>query len=442
MKHLTFSVLAFAIFLSPLALNAETLSFSKVWKKIEIQAPSIEATKFDQRAADEAMSRSGRHWLPKVYAEARTYQTTDPGASFFGILEQRKLESADFNTSSMNSSQTRQFTRGTLGVDFAFYEGGMRNAGKEAAEHISAAKKLAASQSEIDLYARTAGAYGSVIVLTSQIETLRSLDDELSRVLKNYRIGDRSNPVGYSGFLGLKALKNKLAGLEKRLAAERIGAMDVLRELGLNTYEWTPENIAVADFVSLYLPISRAEKGSYSLQAMKQAAKASESLIGIESGKVRPVVGAFAETSIFSGERATAGESTAGLYLKWSIFNPDDFGSSREARFRAAADSHRAENFAREERAEYESLIELQKSMIESDSLMNDSAKLLVEQWKTAETLFKNGSISALQIVEILDRRSDLIEKQTELKQMLIKTAGRLALKNTMVIESKVGGGR
>jgi hypothetical protein len=53
--------------------------------------------------------------------------------------------------------------------------------------------------------------------------------------------------------------------------------------------------------------------------------------------------------------------------------------------------------------------------------LMDDSDKLLEEQAETAKNLFKNGSINALQLVEVLSRRVDLIDQQAMVEMEMAK---------------------
>ena len=53
--------------------------------------------------------------------------------------------------------------------------------------------------------------------------------------------------------------------------------------------------------------------------------------------------------------------------------------------------------------------------------LMDDSSKLLEEQTETARNLFKNGSINALQLVEVLARRADLITNRAQAEMDLVQ---------------------
>jgi hypothetical protein len=57
------------------------------------------------------------------------------------------------------------------------------------------------------------------------------------------------------------------------------------------------------------------------------------------------------------------------------------------------------------------------------------------------ETLFRNGSINALQIVEILSRRADLITQQGEAELGLIKVGSQVITKQKFDIGMHLGSG-
>ncbi len=77
------------------------------------------------------------------------------------------------------------------------------------------------------------------------------------------------------------------------------------------------------------------------------------------------------------------------------------------------------------------------KAYQQNIQLLNDSYKLLIEQSKITETLFKNGSINALQFVEVLSRRADLITQQGEAEIGLVKTATQMITKQNFKIDIK-----
>ena len=120
-------LLVYTVCLSLNFAKAETLSFSTVWSQINNNSAAQQSSKLQTEALSEAQSRSSRHWLPRIYLDARGYQTNDPGASFFGLLEQRSIGQADFDPNAINHPESNVYTRGALGLDWAVYEGGIKS---------------------------------------------------------------------------------------------------------------------------------------------------------------------------------------------------------------------------------------------------------------------------------------------------------------------------
>jgi outer membrane protein TolC len=131
----------------------------------------------------------------------------------------------------------------------------------------------------------------------------------------------------------------------------------------------------------------------------------------------------FAEGYMFNGDRDTANGYTAGLYLQWNLFNPADYGTLKEARLKSMAAEKYSEAMEQRERAEGKALEKAITAYKENLQLLNDSQKILAEQTQVTETLFKNGSINALQFVEVLSRRADVVDNQTEASLGLLKAS-------------------
>ena len=58
--------------------------------------------------------------------------------------------------------------------------------------------------------------------------------------------------------------------------------------------------------------------------------------------------------------------------------------------------------------------------------LLDESTALLQEQTQVARQLFRNGSINALQLVEVLNRRADLVVNRREAELALAQTKATL----------------
>lgn len=432
------------IFFAASAVRAETLSFGSAWSKINERSAAQESSRLQTESLIGSQSRASRHWLPKVYIDARTYQTNDPGTSFFGLLEQRSIKQTDFSVDSINHPDPHVYTRGALGVDLALYEGGMKSSQVDLLEHSVAAQKSVTSQIQIEQYSAVGLSYGSIAVLEQQRSRLQELSSEVTRMINGYQLGSKSNPVGYSGLLGMKSLANRLSGLIKQYEAQSRSHYAALSEMGLKDQNWSPDDIESIAFVNRYFSdFSKQDEflSSYKIESARENAKASEEMANMEKAKFLPRAGAFAETFVFNGSRDTATGYTAGLYLQWSLYDPSSYGSLREAKLKSMAAAKYSEASDQQERAERAALNETLKSFRQNIELLNDSHKLLVEQSKMTETLFRNGSINALQIVEILSRRADLIAQQGEAELGLIKVGSQVITKQKFDIGMHLGSG-
>lgn len=426
--------------------RAETLSFPAVWQKVSGASPALEAARLQTESALEAQGKAGRHWLPRLYLDARTYRTNDPGNSFFGLLEQKSLRATDFNPDLMNSPESLSFTRGALGADLPLYEGGMKSAQVELLAHSVEAQKSAAAQTRIEQYAVVGQSYGAIGVLDKELTQLRELAGELERLSRDYKLGGKSNPVGYSGLLGMKALGNRVRGMISQYEAQKLAHTEALREMGLAETRWSPEKMETSLFVERYFGEEAAGGSvetapSFRTEAVRGQALASREMANMEKARFLPRVGAFAEASSFGGSRGTAGAVTAGLYLQWSLFDPSSYGSVKEARLKALAADKQAEALEKNERAERAAVAESRKALRESVGLLTDSQRLLVEQSKTMMTLFRNGSVNTLQILEVFDRRAELIGRQTEAELGLLKAGTQSATQQKFDIETKLNSG-
>ncbi len=249
-----------AIFFSARAASAESLSFTSVWSKINEKSAAQESSRLQTESLTESQSRASRHWLPKVYIDTRTYQTNDPGSSFFGLLEQRSVKQTDFSPDSINHPDTHLYTRGALGVDLALYEGGMRSSQVDLFKHSVAAQKSVTSQIQIEQYSAVGLSYGSISVLEQQKIRLQALSSEVVRMISGYQLGSQSNPVGYSGLLGMKSLANRLSGLIKQYETQSRSHYAALTEMGLKDHHWSPENIESSVFVNRYFSLNFTHK--------------------------------------------------------------------------------------------------------------------------------------------------------------------------------------
>lgn len=429
-----FWVTTFVAALSAQGARAQSVSFEEIWTQIRTTSPAREAAYLSTESLSEGERRVSRHWLPHVYLDARTYRTNDPGNVFFGLLEQRKVDSTDFSPNSLNHPDTMTFTRGALGVEMPLYEGNMKMNQQALYEHALQAQSATSEQIEVEQFSRVSQAYGSLAVLVNQIQKLADIDKEMTKLIESYKIGQKSNPVGYSGLLGMKSLANRVTGLLEQYRAQQKGYFNSLREMGFNRNQWAPEPFDSTAFAERYLGSAFEDRESRFIIAGRENAKVNQKMADMEKARFLPRFGAVAESYLFVGARDTSNGYAAGVYLQWNLFDPSDFGKHKEAQLKAMASEKQVEAMIQQENAERNSLQEQNRAMKINLKLLLDSDQLLHEQMKVATTLFRNGSISALQLVEILNRRTDLVVQQSELELSHINVASTAITKTNFQI--------
>jgi outer membrane protein TolC len=417
--------------------QAQNLSFKDVWKEIQKNSSVLESARFQTESAQASQIKAGRHWLPKIYIDAKSYQTNDPGSSFFGLLQQRSLLATDFNPDAINHPETKNYTRGALGIDLPLFEGGFKSAQSDIMNFSFNAQKYTEQQNELDLYSQAAQSFAIIAISEKQQNKMSQLKSVIEKLIKNYQLGQKSNAVGYSGLLGMKSLLNRLNGLTSQSQAKINSYYKTLEEFGLSQKKWKPFFTDSLSFSEKYLT-SKKLGPSYKTQALNQNTIATESMIDMQQARFLPRIGAFAESSLFNSDRDTAQSYMAGLYLQWSLFDPADFGSKNEYRLKSMAMKKYSESMSKQELAQKNGLNEALNSYKENLKLINDSDKILEEQTKMSESLFRNGSINALQFVEILNRRTDLIMQQNDIEIGLIQTAAQLMALQDSSIENNL----
>lgn len=422
------------------SLHAESLSLEQVWSQVQKSSPAQEAARLEAQAAESAEARVSRHWLPRLYLDAKGYRTNDPGASFFGLIQQRSLLTTDFDVQQINRPESQTFARGALGIDMPLYEGGMKSAQVDVYKHTTKAQQEMGLFIAADQFATTQRAYNSLYVIYQQHQKMTALESDVSQLIKSYQLGSKSNPVGYSGLLGMKSLNNRIAALLQQYTAQQQSFSNLLKELGVQSTKWMPQKINLnqqaKNVITLVQESKDASSESHKMSSLKESVKAGEFAAKMENARFLPRVGAFAENYMFHGNRDTADGYMAGVYLQWNLVNPTDIGTAKEAKLRAAAAKKQTEALTQQERAEKEMLISSINATIQNLDLLDDSYKLLNEQSRMTTTLFKNGSISALQIVEVMNRKVDLIDQQTQALLQLINAQSSILLKHKINIEA------
>jgi outer membrane protein TolC len=428
------------------AASVEILEFGQIWKRIESHSPAAQAAERQVEAARIRADRTARIWYPRVYAEMRSYRTDDPAMSFVSILGQREINSADFNPDRLNHPDAQTVTRTSLGVNLALYEGGARSAVKDMNAKSAEAKGLESRAVRSRQYGESAKLYALLLSAERESKALGDMLAALDAIISRYQVGSRANPVGYSGLLGMKSLKNRLLGLADANRAKTASLKDALTQLmgGDGEKRWRPETSTSLEFLRRTLAVGDVEKegreASAGVKALRVAAEAGALGAEAEMARFLPQVGLFGETALTNGSRATAGGSTVGVYLQWSLFNGEDHGAVREARTQAAAANSYAEAMAEKERIERGVSKEAIGAGVKALGLIEENESLMTEQTNMMRGLFQNGSISALQFVEVLARRVDLIEARTRTESSVVDSYLALYLAGEFPAVAPSGG--
>ncbi len=442
------------LWLAPERVRAEpaeaALAFPAVFEAIRQGSAALDAAARDAEAAALEADRRARHWMPRLYAEARGYQTNDALGVFGAKLSERAATAEDLSVpapalsldaiqsptatlrpDNLNHPASYAHARGAVGIDAPLYEGGAPQAQAEAARHAGLARDFERRFIEASEYAYTARAYGALAALARERERLSQLRAQTARLLGAYQVGLRANPVGYAGWLGLRTLTNRLDAELLRNAAETRGLQEYFRESApALPSEWRPESRSAEEFAARFLKADPAhgELPSYRVLAMRAAADSFDQLPAAERARFLPTAGLFAEANLHTGERATATSYYMGFYVRMSLFSAQDYGAVDQAELTAAAARARALDAERRERAERAGLVERIRALETGLQLLESSAGLLAEQSATALRLYQSGAAPATQLADALNRRADLTVQQKQAEQDYVNARAMLIM--------------
>ena len=428
------------------------LEFRNIWEKISENSHTQKALSMESKAAKLNSSRASKHWYPRIYADARVYNTNDPALNFFSILGQRAAKDSDFSTKSMrnrvsnyvdtnnapytvpnyntlnlfapdtlNNPGANTYQRGTLGFDLAIYEGGSKSAASKAFDRQSEGKQLENKFVSLNEYANYAAMYGTINSLNESLEKIQSLEKTVKNILGRYQLGNRGNPLGYSGGLGLKSLKNRIEGMKEEASARIESLRDSIEiSSGKLPAKWGPRRQGVQAFADEYLKVKMAEQ-SYMARAMKMYADGASEQAEAEKARVLPKVGLYGESYLYKGDRASAAAYNAGFYVQMNLYSPGDLDAIEQARLNSKALQERASELIKNEESKAKSLLSMEQALRKNLELVSENAKLMDEQVIVAQQLFGSGALNALQLSEVLSRKADVIQAKSMIESEYLK---------------------
>lgn len=412
----------------------EALRFDELWKKIQDRSPQLVAAKSQSEAARIAADRASRHWFPRLALDTRAFQTNDAGTILFSLLGQRSVTFSDLVPTTANNPGAHFLGRGSLIADLPLYEGGSRVALADASSRAADSRALESQAIARREFVETASSYASLLALSGQRAELQRIREAANELLGRYDIGSKANPVGYSGWLGLKSLQNRVEALLDGNGARQDGIRVALEtRAGGLPKAWEPGKEEASAFLRKSLPDSGRSEGAQApvhVRAAAKAAEAAEVAAGAQKALLLPRAGLFAQGDMVKGDRDVGTAYSLGAYLQWEIFSAPSYGATRQATLEAAAARGRADAELERSRAELEGSREMALSLERNLARLQDSGKLLAEQTQTAKRLYLNGSINALQLVEVFARRTDLAVDRAEAELRLAEARARLHLQS------------
>lgn len=409
--------------------------FEKIWQSVSNRSLYLKSSEESVLATEKNKTRTSKHWLPTLYATGSTYLTNDPGANMFGLLSERSITQSDFMPDKLNHPGSNVFTKGAIGVNMPLYEGGMKSSVAKASEFQYEAKKLEDSSNKVQLYGEVAKSYFTIKSLERFDSEIGKIRSTLDSIIGRYQLGNKSNMLGYSGLLGLRSLKNRILAITDETQAKHTAYLKSLEELNGETIHLNKkEDANYLSDVNRYLSTNQNEyKESDKVKALNQNALAANEIIAAEKSRNLPRVGVFAESYAFNGKRNTDTGFSTGLYVNWNLFSGNDIGASDEALHKSHAAKYFAEANSQKEKIEFNSLTEMENTLVKTLETLSESQKLLDEQTVVANNLFKNGMINALQLTEVLSRRVDLLKSKSDVELNLVETkAKKIQLTNKL----------
>lgn len=402
-------------------------SFDELWKELFHKSFHQEAIGQEKVASELSLERAKRHWLPRAYVTGQWFSTNDPTQVFFNHLGQRSIEQADFIPSDLNRPGRKNFSAASLGLDLPLYEGGMKLSQTSMFESLVKASAMEMKAKKTEEYAELGRQFGMALLYTQNAVLLNNLKKKLEGIIANYQVGSQSNPVGYSGLLGLKGVSNRIEGMLSEYELKSMNAKKWIAKKTETDENWTPdikENLN--DFLSSNFTHTSSSAYSSLILAQKFKVETLDDQKEMEKARFLPRVGLFAQNSLYDGDRDSANAQTYGVYFMWDLFNSDSYGRLGEANAKAMAGKAKLEAYKQDEKIMLDQLLDSKVTLQKNLVLLRDSDRLLEEQTQNATKLFRSGMLSALQLSEVINRRVDLIENKNKAENQYLEVYSRI----------------
>jgi outer membrane protein TolC len=406
---------------------AQTMTFEKIWNDFFEKSPDLLAIRKAKEANHLASERGNLHWLPRISLMGQWSDTNDPGQVFFNNLGQRAITQQDFIPSALNRPERQRFLNASLGLSLPLYEGGMKREEAAMLKEIARSSEVELTAKKTEHFSELSRQYGSLLIHETNLSSLASLKSELSKIISSYQMGSKSNPVGYSGLLGLKGVSNRLEGLQVAFNLMVKNKKDWISEKAGLTAPWKPSTEeSINQFISNVFEDSTGETLSTMFKTQELKVGALSHVSKMEEARFLPQLGIFAQNNLYSGDRDSESSQTFGVYLMWDLFNRDSYNRSSEARAKYLSAKAKLESGRQEESVMKANLLSSKDALEANLRLLADSNRLLNEQSVNAMKIFKAGLLSALQLAEVINRRIDVIEQKNNVELQYLDVRSRL----------------
>jgi outer membrane protein TolC len=433
--NLIFFFKFFSIFLSlNLSVNAQAqeYSFSDLWEKAKTQSPNLLKSAKESELANSQAKSLTYHWSPSVYFRGGYFNTNNPGQSLFANLNQRSANpTEDFNPNSLNHPNRTYLTEATIGLALPLYEGGKFSNLNSSAQEMNEAQKLFKNGQVIKSKSELISAYAKLLNYNESELTFNKLIGLIEKQIAQYQLGSKSNPVGYSGLLGLKATLNKAQSFKNF-----VNTQSEQEYININTNipnlekEWKIQNEPAIDFIKKHTHNNSTLEPSLFLKGQEHATKALTYQAESEKSQTLPSLGVFAETNNFFGERDSANSSVYGAYLKWN-WGWYNANTNKEILLKKDAEELNLKLHKNKEVQGKLSLVQAIKSLEYNLTKAQDTQKLLNEQVSISKKLFQNGAINAIQLSDLYLNIVDLNIEISKIMTQLIEAKTQFLILNT-----------
>ena len=409
----------------------EKKSFQDIWAKIAQDSESLKGAQSAREGSSLSLERSSRHWLPRIFLGGQWFQTNDSGQVFFNRLGERSVETSDFIVADLNDPGKQTFKTGQIGLDLPLFEGGGKQAQKNMYEDQLQAADHELQTQKIQSFVNVSSHYGQLLATLDHQREVMNATGEIKKIMSSYQVGGRNNLLGHSGLLGLKGIDKRAQALANQDQAQIQGHYSWLNLQMGETRAWiADEKMSAMDFAKMELNARDQENLSTSHSAQIMAAdlraQSMDKVSGMELARSLPRIGLFAQSNYFDGKRGSDNSQAFGIYLNWDLFNSDSYGTVGEARARSMAAHHSVSAAQIEEQANREQLHFDKKMMEQNLEILIQSRQLLSEQTVNAKSLFNSGLINALQLVEVFNRRFDVMDSIKQMQIQYLEVCNRL----------------